>query len=418
MARHGEGIPIPDVIDPPESMRVTLCIPKNRDHSAAFFGALYQLTIWSSWQENGTTDGRDLAAVWWRYYTSWDRAMNNIDCEDGMNYCCVEQPQLKRLNPDTGAMEISVDGGATWSPDPSSPKFSIVKPPPPVTSGVVASKCDAAANAKQGIMSIVNDTSSNIATASTIFELATLVAAALLNVFLVVVTGGLASPLVLTVTGTIWGAMTAIWEMGQAGFDAYWNEEVFDALLCALYDNIGEDGSFTDAQYNGFRTQFKFNSPSSPARDMVMTALGVGGAEGLSVMASYGGATGADCSDCLPPNCTNAWEVICGGGIILEATEEYLRMQCTSNSVTGGFGIAISTGDIEKCCFVTKVETDAGVEFTPLSAYRACNEPLVVCGEAFGHTNVYCFATHTFTLYGMSDGDIIKIYMSDEPCPE
>ena len=66
MARYGEGIPIPDVIDPPESMRVTLCIPKNRDHSAAFFGALYQLTIWSSWQENGTTDGRDLAAVWWR----------------------------------------------------------------------------------------------------------------------------------------------------------------------------------------------------------------------------------------------------------------------------------------------------------------------------------------------------------------
>jgi len=417
MARYGEGIPIPDVIDPPESMRVTLCIPKNRDHSAAFFGALYQLTIWSSWQENGTTDGRDLAAVWWRYYLSWDRAMSDLDCEDGMNYCCVEAPQLKRIDPVTGGMEISVDGGATWTPDPASPKFAIVKPPPPVTSGVVAAKCDAAANAKQGIMSIVNTTSSDIATASTIFELATLVAAALLNVFLVVVTGGLASPLVLTVTGAIWGAMTAVWEMGQVAFDAYWNEEVFDALLCALYDNIGEDGSFNDAQYTGFRTQFNFNSPSSPARDMVMTAIGVGGAEGLSVMASYGGAIGSDCSDCLPPNCTNSFEVFCGAGIILEATEEYIRMQATANSLTGGYGIALTTGDPEMCCFVTDVTTDAGVSFSPLSAYRACNEPLPECGEAFGHANVYCFSTHTFTLYGLTDGEIIKIYLSDEPCP-
>ena len=32
----GDGIPIPDVIDPPESMSMTLCIPKNRDHMSAF----------------------------------------------------------------------------------------------------------------------------------------------------------------------------------------------------------------------------------------------------------------------------------------------------------------------------------------------------------------------------------------------
>jgi hypothetical protein len=225
-----------------------------------------------------------------------------------MTYCCVEQPQLKRFDPVTGRPQVSIDGGATWTPDPEDPQYSIRKPLPPIPAGVVPSKCDAARNAYSGVLTIVNDTSANIATASTVYELAVAITGALLNVFFIITTGGLATPLINTITGIIWGVGTAAFEMGQAGFDAYWSETVLDKLLCALLDNIGDDGSFTDAQYNAFRDQFRFETASSPARDLVLTAVGVGGANGLSLLAASGASTSGDCSEC-EDTCWSGWAV-------------------------------------------------------------------------------------------------------------
>lgn len=304
------GFSTPDVIDPPESMEITICIPKNVDHMKAFWGALWELTMWNSWQPDAAHTGTQLAAVWYRYWLSWDRQMSDIDCEEnGMVKCCIEPVIQKRIDPVTGRPQVSYDGGA-WTGDPQDPQNAVIRPQPPVTSGVVDSACTAALNAYNGMLSLIADSSSNIATASTAYELATLVAAALLNVFLIVVTGGIASPLVLTITGIVWGVGTAVFELGQAGFDAYWgNTDTLDELKCALVDNIGSDGSFTDAQYEAFRTQFKFNSPSSPARDFVLTSLGVGGSAGLSVMATLGDAEGGDCSDCEEPTGQQIWYV-------------------------------------------------------------------------------------------------------------
>lgn len=310
-----DGTPLPDIIDPPETMAITLCIPKNRSYMSSFFGALYQLTYWNYWENNEAHDGEKVAAVWWRYYQSWDRNMTDTECEDGMNYCCEERPKEKRIDPDTGLMQISTDGGTTWTTDPNEPSLFITKPAPPVTAGTIDTACTAALNAYNAAFGIVNDTSSNIATASTVYELATLVVAALLNVFFIVTTGGLATPFINTITGIIWGAGTAAFEMGQAAFDAYWTADVLKELKCALIENIGADGSFTDAQYQGFRNQFKFNTPSSPARDMVLTAIGVGGAQGLSTMAAYGDASGGNCDEC---------------------SEEYIRIYALCNGTLGG----------------------------------------------------------------------------------
>lgn len=295
--KANNGYPIPNVIDPPESMQVTLCVPKNRDHLATFFGALFELTIWTSWQKDTAHSAVEVADVWSRYWYSWDRNLNDIECEDDMGKCCTEPIKESRLNPDTGRPEVRYDGGA-WKPDPSDPQFAVFAQPPIVGGGSSNTKCDAASNALQHFTDVVNATSSNIATASSVYTFAVAIVTVLLEVAIIIITGGLGSPIALTIVGMIWGAGSAVFTAGQAAFDDYWSTDNLDIVFCALYCNIGENGQFTEDQYQAWRTQVNFELPSSPARDLVMTTINAAGAVGLSNMASYGGSADSDCSEC------------------------------------------------------------------------------------------------------------------------
>lgn len=379
------GYPIPNVIDPEETMSVTLCVPKNRDHLATFFGALSELTIWTSWQRDEEHSAVQVADVWSRYWLSWDRTLRDTECEDGMVKCCVEPIVEKRIDPVTGRPQVRYDGGA-WQQDPNDPALAVTRPQPPVTSGAVDSKCTAALNAYNGMLSLIADSSSNIATASTAYELATLVAAALLNVFLLVVTGGLASPLVLTITGILWGVGTAAFELGQAGFDAYWaDEDTLRELKCALVDNIGDDGSFTDAQYEAFRTQFKFNSPSSPARDFVLTSLGVGGAAGLSVMATLGDAEGGDCSECSD-DCTSVAPTVTNG-VFVDYDPETCIFHYQSVPFSGTNFLSLYWETDDNCVIVTEHSGSTG---TPINyGWFDCGSSTYNTGPIYGGGDVW-----------------------------
>ena len=299
--RKADGIPIPDVIDPPESMRVTLCVPKNRDHLSAFFGALYELTYWNRWQSDEAHSGRLLADVWWRYYLSWDRNMSDERCDEMA--CCETQVVLHRINPDTGRPEISTDGGTTWTSDPNDAQNLITLYPPLVGTGSDHTRCDAATNASEHINELISETHNNLSTAATIFDLAVGVAEAILALFLILASAGTLTPAVTTVATAIWGAAAGAFALGIAGFDAYWTTDRKDAILCALYCTVGSNGQFTEAQYQNFRAKVKSTLPASPAFDIVMTAINSGGATGLSQMASYGNAAEADCSSCTCVGC-------------------------------------------------------------------------------------------------------------------
>lgn len=368
MAKDRGGIPTPDVIDPPESMSVTLCIPKNVDHMKAFFGALWQLTMWNSWQPDEAHTGTLLAAVWYRYWLSWDRQMNNfLDCEDGMAKCCVEPTVLHRFNAATGRPEISTDGGENWIPDPADIENEIPLYPPLVDEVSGKTKCDAATNASSHINELIAVTSTNLETAGTVFELATAIAIALLGLFIMFVTGGAASPLVIAVVTSIWAAGTAAFELGKAGFDTYWTVDKQDAILCALYCAIGENGQFTEPQYQNFRAKIKSQLPSSPAFDIVMTSINAGGARGLSQMASYGSAALADCASCGDCVCDVAslpddtQEGVLG--IILERGDCYCIVEAERESPTGNYFATIQSTSSAICYRVMSREMVSGDTF-------------------------------------------------------
>lgn len=406
------GIPTPDVIDPPESMSVTLCIPKNVDHMKAFFGALWQLTMWNNWQPDAAHTGKELAAVWYRYWLSWDRTMDNFpDCEDGMATCCIEPTVEHRINPETGRPEVRYNGG-DWVGDPTDPENGVLRQPPIVGDGLPSTKCDAASNALQHWTDIVSATSSNIATASGLYTFVVGIVTVLLEIFIIVVTGGVASPLALTIAGMIWGAGSAAFAAGQAAFDEYWSSDALDTVLCALYCNIGEDGQFTEDQYNSFMTDIRFELPSSPARDFLLSAITVGGAAGLSNMASYGGSADSDCGECGCDECACPFDEYVAGGVGY--------VSCDGNTVTvnshpdgglhsvymvyGGGG----TYNADMCAVVLGATVDSGSIDAGSGGYNECHTGTVHFGpflSACGSQHFWV-STVPFTLtitYGECD---------------
>lgn len=294
----GDGIPIPDVIDPPESMEVTICIPKNKDHMVAFWGALYELTIWDSWEQEPMHYGKDLAAVWWRYYLSWDRTMSDIDCEDGMAQCCVEPSVINRINPITGLVETSTNNGGSWSPAPGGFPSVIVQPIPPVTSGVAGTKCDAATNVAGQVDIWIAQVSNDFTTATSLLEFGAAVILAVVTAVLAIISAGTLTALELLFFATVGAGLTAAWNAGKAVFDAYWVTDVTDAILCAAYCHISDDGSYTDAQFSAFWNEINSELPASPAKMLFMGFLSSIGASGLNAMAASGIAADADCASC------------------------------------------------------------------------------------------------------------------------
>jgi len=354
----GDGIPIPDVIDPPDSMPMTLCIPRNRDHMAAFFGALYQLTVWNSWQQDGTEHGKELAAVWWRYFLSWDRVMNDLECEDGMNECCTEPAIILRINPTTGNVEQSSDGGVTWTPQAGNLQSVIVTPVPPVTNGVANTKCDAASNVKGQVDVWIDQVSNDFTTATSLLEFGVAVLVAILSAVLVVLSAGALTPLEALVLPTIGAALAAAWGAGKAVFDAYWSTANRDQVFCAAVCTIGDDGSFTEAQFTAFWQRCNAHLPPSPAKMLFMGFLSSVGRAGLCAMAASGTSADSDCSDCVCDEVCNAdlWDVwnLSGMdvGTIISRGSNFLIVESVNHPDFGGEvgQIVITTNEPSICC--------------------------------------------------------------------
>lgn len=279
------SFPIPAIINPP---RKCLCIeiPWTDDHKQVLAGLFWELTQWFNWQRDDSQSGRQLAAVYRDVFLS-------IDWSD-MSCCCNQTIPVKtRINPDDPAhMQISYDGGITWTDDPNNPDQSGVYYPPPVTSGVSATKCDAASNGLQHIKDFVDKVSALIAVGGDVW---TVLGDVVLFIVALFTCGVAAIPvivpvligvfsLVLALTGTVWAD--------------YFTSDVYDIILCALFCNISEDGSFTDDQANAVFTKLDTDLPAGIQKTFLMLVLRNQGTRGLNAICAYGSSADADCSSC------------------------------------------------------------------------------------------------------------------------
>lgn len=299
----------PDVL-PKDTFCRVLLIPNDPKWIGAVSGALLPMMHASEWIAfEGITPEEAAERSRVMLYEFW-----NSDGCGNVNNCCDEKPTLHRFDPTTGRPQISTNGGDTWQPDPADLQNAIPLLPPPIAAGVSATKCDAATNASQHVNEIVTATGENLATATDVFSLAVAVAEAALGLFLVIVSAGTLSPLVVGLATAIWAAATGVFNIGVDLYNAYWTTDKLDVIFCAIACNIGDDGQFTEAQYQAFRTKVKSTLPASPALDIVLTTINAAGARGLSQMASYGNAAEADCESCNCDECPSRPYVAPGGG--------------------------------------------------------------------------------------------------------
>jgi len=289
-----------------------------------------------------------------------------VECGDDpmtVNYCCVERIVEHRINPTTLQSEISIDGGTTWTKDPAGLDATLTALPPPVTAGVMQDKCDAATNGQQHIEDIIQQTHNDFANAQSVGEFVIAIGEALLAIALY-----FAGPIGIAVAATgllaaIYAAFTGLFSLGINAFDAYWTSVERDKILCNLYCNLSDDGSFTQAGFNSFLAAWKGDATPSLAFDAIYTSVKALGLKGMNNLCAYGNVGEGDCSSCECGCDPAIWQIgnVPGfnvTGTIDEVGADYI---VASTAPLDGFHyLTLITGGQNECCCVTEFEMISG----------------------------------------------------------
>jgi len=224
-------------------------------------------------------------------------------CNQGSN-CCTPPAITIRINPTTGLPEQSTDNGTTWTPAAGGLQSVIVEPIPPVTSGTSNDSCDAATNLAGQVDVWISQVETDFDTAVSLLEFAIGVLEAILVAVVTVLSAGTLTAVEAAVLPLLGAALFATWGAGKAAFSAYWSTDNRDQVLCAAACTIGDDGSFTDAQFTAFFNRCNTRLPPSPAKMLFMGFLSSVGRQGLNAMAATGLSSSSDCSEC---HCDDTW---------------------------------------------------------------------------------------------------------------
>ena len=270
----------------------TVCIEINVEWIPILLGAIQPLKYPEYW--SGTLDENRGARK--DFGILLDQIMRAEDC--GMTRCCEDTIYITRIDPDTGRLQRSSDDGVTWTTDPNDLLNHTIKMTPIVRPTTGGTKCDAATNFLEHFNDIITGQSENIGTAITVFDLAAAVAGIIIDVIVAIGTGGAGLPWVVALETALFAAASAAFAEGKTAFDDYWTNENKDLVLCAAFCTIGDNGQFSQTQWEDFKHKVRLTLPAGAALDFTMTAVNAGGYVGGSNMASYGAAADADCSAC------------------------------------------------------------------------------------------------------------------------
>jgi hypothetical protein len=91
---------LPDVIDPPNTVCVTLHIPNNKFHIMAFKGAIWDLCNWWNWEKDDAHTATKVAQVWRRVF----RAIQFVQCNP-----TVPQGTLVEINDMSDLVQVICD---------------------------------------------------------------------------------------------------------------------------------------------------------------------------------------------------------------------------------------------------------------------------------------------------------------------
>lgn len=304
------------------------------------------------------------------------------ECTD-MTNCCQPLYVETRINVSTGQIEVSYDGGTTWTPAPGSFPTQIIEQPPPVNTGVAGTKCDAATNAMAQIQGWIDHVEIAFDVAAGLLDFAILVASAILDAILLILSEGALTAAEAQIIAIITGVLTGVWEGGKALFSDYWSPDVKDSILCDMFCTIGEDGAWTNDSFIECRRRFSQHMPSGLAKTLFLGFMSSVGRQGWNNMAASGASADADCSDCTCPEACDisTWHILSPGyGAINPANRTATYAEITAQLRGDGKYYAVFVAVVsDSCCEIDshaeEPNTIKVIEGTAnFSAYTGCGE--------------------------------------------
>lgn len=287
------------------------------------------------------------------------------------NMCCGDGSQvvLQRINPDTGILEVSTDGGATYNPSMNDPRIGGIPQLPPVTSGRVSTKCDACQNATNTLGSLILQIVAGKVANLTNAEIATGLAAAIAALF----GGGLPGAIV-----AIFGGVFAfLLEADVTAIQAAFTDTTYNEFKCLLYCHIGSDGSFDDAGYAAVMAGIATKITDTYARDCIRGLLDGLHTVGLNDWCANGMSSGADCSACVCSDCQEAnwvWNEDAFGAPAGDFTRDSEANTISGSAVNlvGQYYFGLEMNEVS-CCHVS-VTVTSGTYTAGFRGVIACDE--------------------------------------------
>lgn len=397
--------PIPDEVMPENRVCVSFTIPDNDTYRQIVVGWMNQLCYYYNWEKDeghnaiicsnlfkqsrseliqSLTEGCMGDDMYFRMRINpEDNCTSEAQYEpDGdwipfMSQCCCgqNQPAQYQIDPLTGEINVSTDGGTTYDEYAESIYATAIEPAPLHGDDGDVKRCEAANNVVENLKDVQAGISANLALSYTLYDFAIAILVEIIALVLAGITGGALAVLVIPLIPKIIETARAIFGLSQAAYDALFTETVWTTVRCIAYCNVSANGKFSASAWATVKFELadQLGAGATQAGANLASMVDVWSLTGLNHAAAIGSGGEGNCDDC-PCECVVKFEVITGEILetpYYEGYTSYLSAQGISGT---DYAINIRTPGKDACCQVIDVKYDlvgeTGNGFTPFSIYK------------------------------------------------
>jgi len=329
--RKDSGYLLPATPKPLTGAAVCVCVPCDPNHALAFLGQIKALGDWWNWQADSARTGKDAAQAWRQVYIDVNRQLNESGVF-GMTGCGCGSPlgRLTRID-DNGNLQVSDDGGETWTDAPEiDPRNTSLLFPPLDAEAGEATKCAAAANVTSKAQTLVAELANGVDVGLSVAEV---IAVAVAFVATILSEG--------TLLPFAAAMVAAVFDVGAAAFLAAFDSGVWEDFNCIIYCHVQDDGSFNSGDVLEIKADINSKIASTTARLWLVQFVDSMGTVGLTNAGRTGTTSASGCEEC---DCTDCPECT------LEAATSINFP--TPNAMPDGFGV-VDMGTNSVSFFVT-----------------------------------------------------------------
>lgn len=387
-ARSKEPLPVITVHPEDEPL---VCLQINEHWIPYIIGALWPMKFPEYWagtldeNRNARRDAVNLIAI-------FEQALEDCGMSNG---CCdgsdILITVLTRVTID-GKIQISIDNGATWHDNPKAPYVTTPQLPPYIATNPGTNKCDVASNVWEQMHVTAENFKTYYATLSTLKDILAAMVGALAEAILAILD---APDAALSLIPAIIEWAKNAFTLTPEEYNALFTEEAWNRMLCILYCNTPDDGSYEETDFLNILA----DCATIPGGDGFQTVgeifkgmIKFWQVSGLNTIASTGTVHGADCSDCDCECSADNYAVDGARGIELSRTATSITVQAVL--LGGQYEAAVRVNEGFSCCHITATAT---VGTLGSGVWNACadgyHDPYTNGGTALDKLNSILFAS-------------------------